>query len=302
MNLERELSGIVLQPTSFVPLASAMDMRVLVLSSGGKDSCYAVWWATLRGWEVVGIVTVRVAGDDSLMFQIPTTEIAAIQASAAGIPWLPVSVSGDEEKEMQELQEVLALYIEGDGVAGCTSQSHSDVTPLIEGEEPGSRSDNLRESRETIFGNQIHTTPSVLHTTCTIDALVCGALRSDYQKTRIERMAENLGIHSYTPLWHKSPSQHMRELIENGFTLKMTSVSADGLDEKWVGRVIDSNSLDELFSLAERYRFSCDGEGGEFETTVISAPWFNGTIHIEGEVSWDGRRGEMVVNSAYLAD
>ena len=27
-----------------------------------------------------------------------------------------------------------------------------------------------------------------------IDALVCGALRSDYQKSRIERMCENLGI------------------------------------------------------------------------------------------------------------
>ena len=37
-----------------------------------------------------------------------------------------------------------------------------------------------------------------------IDALVCGALRSDYQKSRIERMCQDLGIISYTPLWHQS--------------------------------------------------------------------------------------------------
>ena len=27
-------------------------VRVAVLSSGGKDSTYAHWWATLQGWDV----------------------------------------------------------------------------------------------------------------------------------------------------------------------------------------------------------------------------------------------------------
>ena len=49
---------------------SSDGMRVLVLASAGKDSSYATWWATLRGWDVAGLVTLRVTGDDSMMFQV----------------------------------------------------------------------------------------------------------------------------------------------------------------------------------------------------------------------------------------
>ena len=52
-----------------------------------------------------------------------------------------------------------------------------------------------------------------------IDGLVSGALRSDYQKTKLERMCERLAIKSFTPLWHQSPICHMSGLIANGFKL-----------------------------------------------------------------------------------
>ena len=55
-------------------------MRVAILSSGGKDSSAAWWWATCRGWEVTHLVTMIVEGKDSLMFQIPGTEIVGHQA------------------------------------------------------------------------------------------------------------------------------------------------------------------------------------------------------------------------------
>ncbi len=50
-------------------------MRVAVLSSGGKDSAAAIWWAQCKGWDVVALVTVFVQGDDSHMFQIPTVDV-----------------------------------------------------------------------------------------------------------------------------------------------------------------------------------------------------------------------------------
>ena len=76
-------------------------MRVLALSSGGKDSCYAIWWALLRGWDVSGIITVRVTGEDSMTFQLPTVGIARLQAGAGGIPWHEVEVEGDDSTEME---------------------------------------------------------------------------------------------------------------------------------------------------------------------------------------------------------
>ena len=55
-------------------------MRVAILSSGGKDSAAAWWWAMCKGWDIAALVTMRVVGGDSMMFQVPGTEIVQHQA------------------------------------------------------------------------------------------------------------------------------------------------------------------------------------------------------------------------------
>ena len=45
-------------------------MKVAILASGGKDSTYASWWASLQGWEVVALVTVLVNGKDLSLIHI----------------------------------------------------------------------------------------------------------------------------------------------------------------------------------------------------------------------------------------
>ena len=107
-----------------------------------------------------------------------------------------------------------------------------------------------------------------------IDGIVSGALRSDYQKVRLERMAERLGIHSWTPLWHQSSIEHMRGLVSNGFEVMLTSVSCDGLDESWLGHILTEKSLAKLEQKAEQFRFNVDGEGGEYETLVVGGPHY----------------------------
>jgi diphthamide synthase (EF-2-diphthine--ammonia ligase) len=52
--------------------------------------------------------------------------------------------------------------------------------------------------------------------------------------------------------------------------------------------------------LSERFRFNVDGEGGEYETIVVSGPHFDGLLEISGETSWDGRRGELKIDSVSL--
>ena len=129
-----------------------------------------------------------------------------------------------------------------------------------------------------------------------IDGIVSGALRSDYQKARLERMAERLGIHSWTPLWHQSSIEHMRGLVSNGFEVMLTSVSCDGLDESWLGQILTEKSLAKLEQKAEQFRFNVDGEGGEYETLVVYGPHLSGAIKIEGEKQWLGRRGHYKIN------
>ena len=111
-----------------------------------------------------------------------------------------------------------------------------------------------------------------------IDGFVSGALRSDYQKSRLERMAEGLGMVSWTPLWHQSGHAHLKGMIEHGFEIMITGVSAEGLDEAWLGHVLTEASFDELAALAAKHRFHVEGEGGEYETLVRQ-----GTSHASGD-------------------
>ena len=90
-------------------------MRVAVLASGGKDSSYAAWWATLQGWDIVALVTVGVQSSDSMMFQTQNTAIAGLQAASMGVPWLPVTTIGVEKQEMLDLERGLSgSYSVGD--------------------------------------------------------------------------------------------------------------------------------------------------------------------------------------------
>ena len=247
-------------------------MRVAILASGGKDSTYAAWWAGLQGWEVVSLVTVLVRGEDSMMFQLQNSWIAGLQASSIGTSWKPVFSNGEEEKEIDDLE----IALSGKSAA---SFPLDDIWP---------------EGVEVPDDLEIHNGP------LEIDGLVVGALRSDYQKTRIERMCERLGVRSFCPLWHKDQVEHMKSLVEHGFEVVFTSVSTDGMDAEWVGRNLDGESLGILKEASREYRFNLDGEGGEFETIVTDAPHMKRKILLDGEVIWRGSRGVLEVKSCRI--
>ena len=132
-----------------------------------------------------------------------------------------------------------------------------------------------------------------------LDAIVSGALRSDFQKVKLENMAHRLGIHSFSPLWHQEPYDHLHGMIENGFKIMINSVSCDGLDEQWLGRILDQENVKELKSLSEQYRFNVDGEGGEYETFVIGGPHLPRTLIVEGMSSFDSVRGVFTITKVH---
>lgn len=120
-----------------------------------------------------------------------------------------------------------------------------------------------------------------------IDGVVSGAIQSEYQKSRIDQICENLGILSLTPLWMKDPETLLREVVKLGFKIIIISCSAQGLNETWLGRLIDEQAIDEIIELSKKFGINPAFEGGEAETFVIDSPLFNHKIRIlSAEKRW----------------
>ena len=109
------------------------------------------------------------------------------------------------------------------------------------------------------------------------DAILSGALASEYQRTRIDRIGARLGVKTFAPLWHKAPGAYMHSLLQAGYDIRFSRVAADGLDETWAGAQLDEARLE----LLERKRLHVAGEGGEYETLVLDAPHYRERIVID---------------------
>ena len=130
-----------------------------------------------------------------------------------------------------------------------------------------------------------------------IDGIVSGALRSDFQKQRLECMSQRLNIHSFSPLWHQTPIEHLKGMVEAGFQIMLTSVSCEGLDHTWLGHVLTESSLFELHALSKQHRFNVDGEGGEYETYVLGGPIWSRALRVEGSEEHTASRGIFAIHS-----
>ena len=96
-------------------------------------------------------------------------------------------------------------------------------------------------------------------------------------------------------------NDYLKELIEEKFDFIISSVSADGLDESWLGKIIDLNDLSKLDKLSVKYGFNINFEGGEAETFVINCPLFKNHISIKkSKIIWDGYRGRLEILEAEL--
>lgn len=136
-----------------------------------------------------------------------------------------------------------------------------------------------------------------------VEAIYTGALFSVYQKSRIDKLCEDLGLKSIAPLWHIDEEEYMRRIVDLGFNIIITGVSAYGLDDSWLGRKIDNNAIDELIEIKKKYEINIAFEGGEAETLAIDGPIFKKKVKIEeSEKIWNKDSGIFNVKKASLVN
>jgi len=136
-----------------------------------------------------------------------------------------------------------------------------------------------------------------------IDSIAVGGVSSNYQGEIFKKMAEELGVELIAPYWNVPHENLIQEAIDAGFEIIFTSVSADGFDESWLGKELNSQTFEELKTLCKKFRINIGGEGGEYCTTVIDGPMFQKKIKIlEAETLFSGMSGKYLIKKAELVE
>ncbi|ERG88156.1 MAG: heavy metal translocating P-type ATPase [halophilic archaeon J07HX5] len=130
--------------------------------------------------------------------------------------------------------------------------------------------------------------------------VTAGAVESEYQTSRIRGMCDRLEADLFAPLWGEDPETLLRQMLTAGFEITVVRVAAAGLDASWLGRRLDADALTDLLALREQYGVHVLGEGGEFETIVTDGPHMDRPIELDGEPTYDGSRGRLQIDDAWL--
>src|SRR2546422_2623572 len=113
-----------------------------------------------------------------------------------------------------------------------------------------------------------------------VDGVIIGAIASDYQHARVNRIADEVGLRVFAPLWRRDPRRLVFDYLEAGLDIAFPSVSAEGLDAGWLGRGRDDRVIRELLHLQGTRGGHPGGEGREVGTLVLDAPPLEQTVQI----------------------
>jgi ABC transporter with metal-binding/Fe-S-binding domain ATP-binding protein len=230
------------------------------LFSGGKDSSWALYRALEAGHPVERLVTVHPEGD-SYMYHVPATRLAELAAESIGIDL--VAVEPDD--------------FAAESATDSGTQGDAELEPL--------------EAALEALDSELDSG---------ITGVTAGAVESEYQTSRIQAMCDRLDAELFAPLWQEDPRELADAMLDAGFEIRIIQVAAHGLDESWLGRRLDADALDELETLNDEYGVHILGEGGEFETLVTDGPHMDRRIELEYETEWDGTRGRLRIDDAWL--
>ncbi|SCV04600.1 LAMI_0H17436g1_1 [Lachancea mirantina] len=247
-------------------------MKFLGLISGGKDSCYSILHSIYQGHELVAFGNLYPADTtiqelDSLMFQTVGHDIVSLYSRCTGLPLIRRPISSSSSKNVS----LNYRKTEGD-----------EIEELYE---------LLKEAKQKI--------PD-------LGAINVGAILSSYQRTRVEDVCSRLGLVVLSYLWQRDQTDLMKEMCVmsksainqdvNLFDARIIKVAAAGLDDRHLGKTLPE-IFPALLRLNSLYDVHVCGEGGEFETMVLDAPFFTKGFLEPRPETWDNVHSEGGVHT-----
>lgn len=215
-------------------------MKFVALISGGKDSFFNIFHCIANGHELVALANLHPKELDvdelnSFMFQ---------------------TVGHDVINYYSECLDKIPLYRKA--LEGSSVNVQLEYLPTIQ--------DEIEDLHLLL--------QEVLRDHSDIEAVSCGAILSNYQRTRVEDVCERLGLTSLAYLWQRNQENLIREMCDLGLDARLIKVASVGLEEKHLGLLLQE-ALPTLMKLKALYDVHVCGEGGEFESLVLDAPIFS---------------------------
>jgi ABC transporter with metal-binding/Fe-S-binding domain ATP-binding protein len=128
-----------------------------------------------------------------------------------------------------------------------------------------------------------------------LEGIVAGAVASAYQAERVKAIADRLGIGLFTPLWHMDTEDLLREVSER-MDAMIVVTAAEGLDAGFLGAHFNGQLIERLKKAAAKYRINIAGEGGEYESLTLNAPFYSRPItYSTSEIRSNADRHELVL-------
>ncbi|CEJ94993.1 hypothetical protein VHEMI10497 [[Torrubiella] hemipterigena] len=263
---------------------SGESLNVIALISGGKDSFYSLLHCLENGHRVVALANLFPPRSESESYETEVIE--------PGVELTRSNVTGKDDGRGEEHDlnsfmyqtvghEIIPLYAQATGlplyrqcIRGGAAQHERDYSynPHIENAD---ETESMIPLLQTIMKRH----PEA-------NALCSGAILSTYQRTRVESIAQRLGLTPLAYLWKytalpfdvskSNEAQLLVDMADAGLEARIIKVASAGLDESYLWQTASSQEGSEKIKSALRKFGAVEGaalgEGGEFETLVVKGP------------------------------
>lgn len=229
-------------------------MKTIALLSGGKDSILAVLMAYRYGHEPAVIVNM----------------VPAVETADEALPPEDRAHGHDIDSYMYqtvgyEAVEAIAACLGLPLRRGCVRKGRAKELSLLYSDQPPAEDEV--ESLFTLIQSVKAEFPEV-------QGLTSGAILSNYQRNRVEFICDRLGLESLAYLWMREPAEVLdmaHALHVHAILVKTASIGLE--PRRLIGKTLDE-ARPTLEKMTAQYQSHLAGEGGEYETTVLSCPLF----------------------------
>lgn len=130
-----------------------------------------------------------------------------------------------------------------------------------------------------------------------IEGVVTGAIKSCYQASRIQKIAKELDLWCYNPIWQINEDEYMDKLLEKKFDIKIFGIFSYPFQKPYLGKTINQEFLNKLKQLRKEYQISIAGEGGEYESFILDGPNYAQKLEIENiQTNMDSENSGIITN------